>query len=138
MTGANTSRKILSIQAAGFTVLLILIWLNEFLDFPHLLFQARRTHINWKEAAFESGLIIALAVFSLLATRRLLRTIRRLEGILPVCSFCKKIRNDSDWVPIEEYISKHSDAAFTHGVCPECARKHYSDLLDQKSPPPGG
>lgn len=53
--------------------------------------------------------------------------IKTLQGILPICSFCKKIRDDQGyWNQVEEYISIHSDAEFTHSFCPECVKKHYS------------
>jgi len=53
-----------------------------------------------------------------------------LEGILPICASCKKIRDEKgQWQPVEVYISIHSLAQFSHGVCPECLGKLYSDLL---------
>jgi hypothetical protein len=53
-----------------------------------------------------------------------LSEIKILESFLSICCVCKKIRNeDGDWQPIESYISKHSDTVFSHGYCPECARK---------------
>jgi two-component system cell cycle sensor histidine kinase/response regulator CckA len=55
--------------------------------------------------------------------------VRTLSGLLPICSSCKKIRDDQGyWNQIERYISKHSTAEFTHGICPECAQKLYPDL----------
>ncbi len=52
--------------------------------------------------------------------------IKTLTGILPMCSFCRKIRDDKNqWVPLESYISKHSDAQVSHGLCPICYKKHY-------------
>lgn len=60
-----------------------------------------------------------------------LTKVKELEGILPICSFCKKIRDETDsWQVMETYISKHSEAKFSHGLCPDCAKKHYSDFLD--------
>jgi sigma-B regulation protein RsbU (phosphoserine phosphatase) len=57
-----------------------------------------------------------------------LEKIKTLEGIIPICCMCKNIRDDQGyWERIEEYISKHSDAVFSHGICPECAKKHYPD-----------
>ena len=51
--------------------------------------------------------------------------VKRLSGLLPICAWCKRIRNDEgDWQQIEEYITVHSEADFTHGICPDCARKH--------------
>lgn len=47
--------------------------------------------------------------------------IKQLKGILPICSYCKKIRTDKEsWQQLETYISEHSDALFTHGICPTC------------------
>ena len=60
-----------------------------------------------------------------------LKEIKMLRGIIPICSFCKKIRDDKGyWEAIEIYISKHSETQFSHGLCPECSRKYYSDLLE--------
>jgi CheY-like chemotaxis protein len=55
--------------------------------------------------------------------------IKTLSGLLPICANCKKIRNDQGfWERIESYISKHTGADFTHGICPECMHKLYPDL----------
>ena len=65
--------------------------------------------------------------------RQLRHRVRALEGMLPICSYCKCIRDDQDnWVQLERYISGHSQAQFTHGLCPECAERHYSDFLPPK------
>ncbi|NJD55003.1 MAG: hypothetical protein FIA94_01205 [Nitrospirae bacterium] len=55
--------------------------------------------------------------------------IKTLEGILPICSVCKKIRDDKDaWNQMETFISEHSDAVFSHGYCPDCAKKVMEDI----------
>jgi DNA-binding response OmpR family regulator len=47
--------------------------------------------------------------------------VNRLEGLLPICSYCKKIRSESqDWVEVESYVSRRSEASFTHSICPSC------------------
>jgi hypothetical protein len=52
--------------------------------------------------------------------------VRVLEGMLPICMFCKGIRNeDDDWEQLENYISRHSEATFTHGCCPTCIEEHF-------------
>jgi hypothetical protein len=62
--------------------------------------------------------------------RDLEKEVRTLKGILPICSFCKKIRNKKEnWVTIEDYIKAHSEADFSHGMCPECAKNHYPDYF---------
>lgn len=58
------------------------------------------------------------------------RQVQQLESILPICSHCKKIRDEEDqWHQIEHYIAEHSDTAFSHGVCPDCARKYYAEFI---------
>jgi hypothetical protein len=58
-----------------------------------------------------------------------LAEVKRLSGFLPICASCKKIRNDQGyWEQIETYIRNHSEAEFTHSLCPECVPKIYPDL----------
>jgi len=55
--------------------------------------------------------------------------VKILRGFLPICASCKKIRDDQGyWNQIEKYIMEHSEAEFSHGICPECARKLYPEL----------
>lgn len=59
-----------------------------------------------------------------------LKKVKTLSGLLPICASCKKIRDDKGyWNQIEAYITKHSDADFTHSICPDCAKRLYSDIL---------
>ncbi len=54
--------------------------------------------------------------------------IKTLRGILPICAHCKKVRNDSGfWEQVEVYVRNHSEAEFTHGLCPECERELYGN-----------
>jgi hypothetical protein len=65
-----------------------------------------------------------------LARERALEEARTLRGLLPICSSCKKIRNDGGyWEQIEIYIRSRSDAEFSHGLCPECAKKLYPEAF---------
>jgi len=57
-----------------------------------------------------------------------LQEVKTLRNILPICAYCKKIRDDQGaWKMIESYIAEHSDAEFSHGICRECAEKHFSE-----------
>ena len=59
--------------------------------------------------------------------------IRQLRGFLPICSYCKKIRNDSNyWEQLESYISNHSNALFSHGICPECKDRVMAEVESMK------
>ena len=52
--------------------------------------------------------------------------IKRFDGIIPICMHCKSIRNDDGvWQILEQYLTEHGDAAFSHGICPSCMEKHY-------------
>ena len=63
-----------------------------------------------------------------------LENIRTLKGMIPICSHCKKIRDDDGyWNRIEKYIAEHTNAEFSHGICPECSRKLYPEMFRQKN-----
>ena len=66
---------------------------------------------------------------ALAALQESLDNVRTLHGLLPICASCKRIRNDQGyWVQIEAYVRDHTDADFSHGICPPCARSLYPDL----------
>jgi len=59
-----------------------------------------------------------------------LDNVKKLSGLLPICSSCKKIRDDKGyWQQIESYIREHSEAQFSHGICPDCLKKLYPNLI---------
>jgi len=61
-----------------------------------------------------------------------LARVRSLRGMLPICAGCKKIRNDRGyWDEVEAYLERHSDAEFSHGICPDCMRRLYPDEADE-------
>ena len=56
-------------------------------------------------------------------------TVKRLHGMIPICAYCKRIRSDSDdWEQLESYISEHTDAQFSHGICPPCLAKAWPEV----------
>jgi len=68
--------------------------------------------------------------------RNALSEIKILRGTLPICTYCKQIRTDTGtWIQMEKYIHEHSEADFTHGVCPDCLREHYPDIYEKKYGP---
>ena len=65
--------------------------------------------------------------------RESLERVKTLSGLLPICVHCKNVRNDKGyWEQIERYLSSRTDALFSHGLCPECASKHYPDTDQPK------
>ena len=66
---------------------------------------------------------------TVLDLRQALSEVKKLQGILPICSYCKKIRDDHGaWQGIEQYVRERSDAQFSHGICPDCVEKYYPDM----------
>ena len=70
------------------------------------------------------------ALLGLMQSNRLLQCavqeVKTLQGLLPICSHCKKIRDQNgNWQPLESYISQRSEAKFSHGICPDCLLEHY-------------
>ena len=58
-----------------------------------------------------------------------LREVKTLRGIVPICCYCKKIRNDKGyWDQVEVYVREHTEANFSHGICPDCLKEHYPGL----------
>ena len=91
-------------------------------DMPHI---ARRALREWQlitereRAAVEREVLVHELTLAL-------TKVRILSGLLPICGWCKKIRDDEGyWTEVEVYIGEHSDAGFTHGICPECAKKQF-------------
>jgi AmiR/NasT family two-component response regulator len=93
-----------------------------------------------KPKELERAIAIAMARhLDLVELRRLnkelelaLDEVKRLRGILPICANCKKIRDDQGyWQQIETYIRDHSEADFSHGICPDCIKKRYLEFNDK-------
>jgi phosphoserine phosphatase RsbU/P len=58
--------------------------------------------------------------------------VRQLQGLLPICSYCKRIRDDQNyWQQVESYLSRHSEIRFSHGICPECYETHAKEMFSQ-------
>ena len=101
--------------------------------------------IVWDSSALlQSGIVnafinVSVLVFIAYITNkavRLMREVKVLQGILPTCCFCKKIRDKDDhWKSMEVYIETRTDAQFSHGICPDCAQLHYGDILKKTIPP---
>ena len=126
------SKRLIAYEIIGFVFIIVFIWLDELMDIPHLLFGTESTPVNWSESLFESIVIAVLGAVIVIHTKKMLQRMKYLEGILPICASCKKIRDDKGhWHQIESYIRDKSEAEFSHGICPECGKKLYGDILNK-------
>ena len=111
----------------GFGIVMILFWFNELLDLPHLLLDAAPSPVNYKEAAVETLAVIAAASVFILIALKLEKHIKYLEGLTVICSRCKKVRVQDQWIPIDQWLDGETSVVFSHGVCYECLRDLYPE-----------
>ena len=84
--------------------------------------------IHAKMFLYKGRRVKVTAIRDLTEQKKAEEEIKKLQGILPICASCKKIRDDKGyWNQVEAYIEQHSEAQFTHGMCEECAEKYYGD-----------
>jgi len=136
ITKDKITGKSISCLLFGYGILLFLIVGDEVFDFPHTVFGFQATPSNWAETLIEGVYIVSLCTFSVVLSLRLLKKMRFLEGILSICMNCKKVRDGDEWVSIDTYISEHSEALFSHGLCPECAERYRAQILESAHPQP--
>jgi hypothetical protein len=127
-------RRIWIVFLLIFTVFVFLAIVNEVLDIPHYLFGDSPTSFAQRkgEVIFEIFIyIVVLFIAFYIFKKKIEKEIRILEGFIPICANCKKIRQDIDWKTLEEYISENSLAEFSHSICPECIRILYPEYADK-------
>ncbi|MEI8346590.1 MAG: hypothetical protein WCG27_03930 [Pseudomonadota bacterium] len=113
-------KYLISIQAIGFLVAILIVWTDELFDIPHRLFGAPATPVRWSECLYESVAITLLGIFCVAFTCYLFKRIRELESFLSMCAWCKKIHYNDSWIPIEQYLAARHEQETSHGICPQC------------------
>ena len=131
MTKNILSKRILLYEFTGFGFVILFLWLNELIDIPHLILGAQATPINIPESIFETVIVLLLFIMVTMFNYKILKRLKYLEGFIILCSYCKKIRVEESWIPIEVYIRDHSEAQFSHSLCKECRDEHYGSILDK-------
>lgn len=93
---------------------------------PQLLERSIRYSISQKNSEIEKDRLIE-------ELKRAAEEIKTLSGLIPICVSCKRVRDDTGyWQQVEAYIAKHSNAEFSHGICPECTKKLYPEFYKKK------
>jgi hypothetical protein len=113
-------KVILSLELIGFASVLLLIWLDEFVDIPFLYFGALKTPPRPQEYWFETCAVLLLGTVVVIATLWVFRRLRFLEDFIRVCAWCRKVEVGEKWLTFEEYMKRQHDVKSTHGICPEC------------------
>lgn len=124
------AKRLIFFEITAFLAFIGIIWVSEYLDVPHFCLGAEVTPFNWREALFETLLILPLALVVIYRTRKVFERMRYLEGFLRLCSHCKKVADEKgQWQEIEHFVQKRSEARFSHGICPSCARQLYPEVF---------
>jgi hypothetical protein len=113
------------------TVFVCLTIANEIIDVPHYLFGDEPTTYPQRRGEVIFELLIYIIVISssyYYFRKKIEKEIKILEGFIPICANCKKIRQDIDWKALEDYISENSLAQFSHSICPDCIELLYPEL----------
>ena len=129
-------------------ILFLTFYVSGKFDLLEMLFEFTQTYEEWELDELIVTGVVASLVLMVFAVRRWIiikrlqkqlafqykklekahEEISRLHGIIPICSSCKKIRDDKGfWEQVENYVEKHSDASFTHSLCPDCMLEHYGN-----------
>jgi len=125
MTLRSVTGRVLLVQAAVFIFMIAGVWAGEFIDWSVSPPTVSLNNVRILEATVDTLVVMVVWIVMIASTATLLHHIRYLEGLLPVCSFCKSIRVDKQWMPLEKYMQRHSSLRLTHSICPSCARRHY-------------
>jgi hypothetical protein len=137
----NQSNFDIKIISASVFVGIMIYIIDSFTDSYHLNRDFIQELINpHLIEILERGMFIFLTVFVgiiasslIIKLRKANEEIKTLNGILPICASCKKIRDINDnWQQIEVYIRDRSEAEFSHGICPDCKEKLYPDFVNRK------
>ena len=132
----NKTLRMLTISQLFVILLFLCLTLgNEIIDVPHYVFNDAPTSYSQRsgEITIELSIFFTIMVMQIALFNKLYKRIRVLEGFIPICASCKKIRNAEDqWEQMEKYITQHSLAQFSHSICPDCARQLYPDLYNGK------
>lgn len=125
--------SILWVEAAGFSLVIVLSWLTELFRIPHYLF-GEPFAPNWERAILRTIIIGAIWAWVFFITKRLLRRLHHLEEFLRICSWCRKVCHNDQWLGLEDYFNSKFATRTSHGMCPDCLKKKVAELAANETP----
>jgi hypothetical protein len=128
--------SILWIEALGFSFLIAMSWLTEVFKIPHYLYGESFVP-NWKRAILRTIVVLLIWTWVHFITQRLLKRLHHLEGFLRICSWCRKVNYEDQWMGLEQFFNSKFATRTSHGMCPECLKKKVEELAlnDPRSKP---
>ena len=113
-------RASIALQGLAYLVLIGVIWLDEWLDLPHLFFHAEPTPFRWQEAAFETAILLLVAFITATIIRSLIRRLEQALVYLPFCPACQRVRQDGRWTSLIDFLQSEEGDAIDYALCPTC------------------
>ena len=110
----------LLLEALGFIFVALLIWVNEYLDLPHLVFGSQATPFRPVEVAIESGFVLLLGAAVTGVSWLTFRRLAYLESLLILCAACQRVGDEGRWLEFEIFVESRDRLETTHGMCPDC------------------
>lgn len=119
--------RILLQQALAFASLIVFVWFSELIHVPALF--GASAQFLWSRVIIRTLVLLAVWAWMHWATRRVLRRLHHLEEFVHVCSWCRKVGSDEQWLTMEDYFGRKFDAQTSHGICPVCAETAFKPLI---------
>ena len=116
-------RYTIALEAAGFAMIIAIIWLDELFDLPRLLFGAAPTPVRAGEGFLESALALMVGAAVVSITYRAFRRIEYLESLIVMCAWCRRVRAGDEWLSVEDFLQQQHRAHTSHGICSSCASR---------------
>lgn len=132
--------KIVLYQNLGFLGIIALCFLDDLTRLPSLIFSDHPFAFVFRRTTLEMLLVLAVWFVVSASTRRILEHVRYLEKFLRVCSWCRRINYQGQWMRLEEFMQQGFDTPTTHGICTECLQQQRAAAekarLARQNPPP--
>jgi hypothetical protein len=103
------------------------LWLDEFVDLPHRMFNAAPTPYRIEEYIIETASVTLVGIATILLTWILLKHLNRAEEFIRICSWCNRVFYNNRWVDFEEYLRQKQGLTSTYGICKSCGLKAISE-----------
>jgi hypothetical protein len=121
-------------ETIGFSLIIVLTWVTESLHIPYYVF-GEPFIPNWKRAALRTVVVLAVWAWVHLVTKRMLKRLHHLEEFIRMCSWCRKVCCDGEWMTMEKYLNSQYAVQTTHGMCPDCLKDKVEELKRRADSP---
>ena len=115
--------RIVLYQNLGFLAIMTICYLNELLKLPSLIFADHSFTFLYSRSTLEFLLVLAVWFLVSMSTRRIMERVKYLEKFMRVCSWCRQINYNNEWMPLEKFMKTGFDTPTTHGICNDCLQR---------------